>query len=372
MPTMHAPSPIQPAHRPVLIDADSDGHAVLTWLAEHTASPRTLSSYRKEVERFLLWLSTRNKTLAQVRRDDVQDYQRHLAQPWPAAQWIGPARPRSHPDWRPFSAPLSPASVRHALTVLGALYTYLNHAGYLGGNPFALLRQRRQRTAPPFERFLDGAAWRAVLDTLDALPRHSTRDRAHADRARWLMALIYLTGARRSEVAQARMGDVLERRGLWWWRIHGKGGVVADVPVGDALLEELARYRASLGLPVWPAADEETPLVCRVTGDDARRAQPLSDKAIYLVCKEVFARAAADCADAATRRQLEAASTHWLRHTAASHQLDAGVPLLMVSQNLRHASIQTTRRYLHSEADARHAASAAHTLGPSAKEKGGG
>lgn len=57
------------------------------------------------------------------------------------------------------------------------------------------------------------------------------------------------------------------------------------------------------------------------------------------------------------RLQLE------LRHTAASHQLEAGVPLLVVSQNLRHASIQTTRKYLHTEDDARHQASQAHGLG---------
>ena len=59
---------------------------------------------------------------------------------------------------------------------------------------------------------------------------------------------------------------------------------------------------------------------------------------------------------------LLAASTHWLRHTAASHQLDAGVPLLVVSQNLRHSTIQTTRKYLHTEDDARHQASQLHGL----------
>jgi integrase len=68
---------------------------------------------------------------------------------------------------------------------------------------------------------------------------------------------------------------------------------------------------------------------------------------------EIFRRAASSCTNEETRERLLQASTHWLRHTAASHQLDAGIPL-MVSQNLRHASIQTTRRYLHSEDDARH------------------
>ncbi|VEB42912.1 site-specific tyrosine recombinase XerC [Chromobacterium violaceum] len=76
----------------------------------------------------------------------------------------------------------------------------------------------------------------------------------------------------------------------------------------------------------------------------------------------MFGRAQAAAPNEEIRAKLRAASTHWLRHTAASHQLEAGVPLLLVSQNLRHASIQTTRRYLHSEEDARHEASRLHKL----------
>ncbi len=53
-------------------------------------------------------------------------------------------------------------------------------------------------------------------------------------------------------------------------------------------------------------------------------------------------------------------STHWLRHTAGSHQSDQ-VDLKLVRDNLGHASIATTNTYLHAEDDVRHdATSQAH------------
>jgi len=346
-----------------LIAARSDEEQVLTWLAEYVDSPRTQASYRKEAERLMLWLRPQQLGLAELSREDVLAYERFLQNP--PAEWIGPARPRHHPNWRPLTGPLSPNSIRHAITVLGALYGYLIDAGVLRGNPFRLVKKRRAGGTNKHlgvERFLDNANWQRVLDEIDQLPRDTLRQQEHATRAEWLFTLLYLTGARRSEIAQARMGDCFERRGRWWWRVYGKGGSVADVPVGDELLAALAQYRRQLGLPEHPSSGEESPLVARITGSSEKRLEPMSDKAIYLIVREVLRRTAARCGDPTSRQALESASTHWLRHTAASHQLDAGVPLLMVSQNLRHASIQTTRRYLHSEDDARHNESARHTL----------
>jgi hypothetical protein len=97
---------------------------------------------------------------------------------------------------------------------------------------------------------------------------------------------------------------------------------------------------------------EDTPLLCRIPGAQTQ-AQGISDKAIYLICQEIFQRAASQSQDEAA--QPPAAGQHPLA-APYRRQPSAGCwhSLLMVSQNLRHASIQTTRRYLHSEEDARH------------------
>lgn len=47
--------------------------------------------------------------------------------------------------------------------------------------------------------------------------------------------------------------------------------------------------------------------------------------------------------------KLRRASTHWMRHTHATHALESGVPLTSVRDNLRHASVATTSTYLHAD-----------------------
>jgi integrase len=130
-------------------------------------------------------------------------------------------------------------------------------------------------------------------------------------------------------------------------------GKVGDVPLSDELMADWARYRQFHGLPTVPNTLEIEPLVMSVAG---RTDQFLTPTAIYLVVKEVFRRAAEsitgiDPSGAATLRR---ASTHWLRHTSATHQADAGNDIRFIQKNLRHASIETTAIYLHAEDDLRH------------------
>jgi len=50
---------------------------------------------------------------------------------------------------------------------------------------------------------------------------------------------------------------------------------------------------------------------------------------------------------------LEAATTHWLRHTYGAHMIEAGMPLDIVQDNMGHASPATTSRYVTTELDQR-------------------
>jgi len=47
--------------------------------------------------------------------------------------------------------------------------------------------------------------------------------------------------------------------------------------------------------------------------------------------------------------RFERASTHWLRHTHASHSIAAGLPVEIAQQNLGHASLATTTVYVTTE-----------------------
>lgn len=337
------------------IAADCDVEAVRLWLAEYAASPHTLRSYRKEAVRLLLWATrTLGKPLSSLTREDFLLYERFLAAP--SGDWADPARPRRGTARRLFDGPLSARSQHQALGIVSGLLSYLVSAGYLAGNPLALRRRTgaATRRAPRVERYLDHALWDHVLASVEQWPRLTARDHQHYERSRWLIRLLYSTGLRVSEAANAKAADFHQRRGKWWLHVIGKGGSAGEVPVSAALMSDLARYRVFHGLAPTPSGNETAAAVMSVAGDPHRHLTPA---AVYLIVKEVFRRAADMLAinDQAGATTLRRASTHWLRHSAATHQADAGNDLRFIQKNMRHASIQTTGIYLHAEDDVRHA-----------------
>jgi integrase/recombinase XerC len=336
------------------IAADTDVEAVRLWLAEYGASPHTLRSYRKEAVRLLLWTTqTLGKPLSSLTREDFLLYERFLASP--TGDWADPQGPSRGRTRRLFDGPLSERSQHQALGILSGLMTYLVSAGYLAGNPLALRRGRNTSTkrSRRVERYLDHALWDHVLASVEQWPRLSERDEQHYERSRWLIRLLYHTALRVSEAANAKTTDFYQRRGKWWLHVIGKGGAEGEVPLSDTLMADFARYRVFHDLPPGPCASETGPAVMSIAGDTVRHLTPA---AIYLIVREVFRRAAdaLDTTNPAGIATLRRASTHWLRHSAASHQADAGTDLRFIQKNLRHASIETTGIYLHAEDDQRH------------------
>lgn len=337
-----------------------DVQAISIWLKEVEDSENTFQSYKKEAERFVLWLLDKNKlSIKEVTREDILSYKKFLSAPEPAEKWIGPAKPRSHPGWKPFSKPLQNSSIKQALIIIKSMFNYLNKSGFLTKNPFSFGKKEMVVLEKSYrvERFLEKNTFYFVLEVIENLPRSSQKDIFHAERARWLFYLLYFTGARRGEVAKAKMKDFKNEKGLWWWEVKGKGNKKGRIPCQDELMEALVRYRKASNLNSdYPNQDDETPLIISFF---RKKESNLSEKSIYLIVKNIFSVAAQISKKEfkGFEKKLELASTHWIRHTSASHQLHAGVPLIIVSQNLRHSNIQTTQRYLHTEEDERHHAS---------------
>jgi site-specific recombinase XerD len=345
------------------IGADNDMQAVQTWLAEFHDSPQTQRHYRKEAERLLLWaFIQRGKALSSLTREDCLAYEQFLADPQPRDVWCGPKAPRFSEHWKPFTGPLGHSSRRTALLIINALFTYLVKAGYLSGNPLALLKRRDRSGAQAHvgvERFLELDQWQALWDTVADLPQDDDKARRYYERARYLLAFLYLLGPRVSELAENRMGDFRELRGRWWWQVTGKGAKTARVPVNNDMVQALQRYRLFLGLSLMPTPDEKTPLVLNLKGTSG-----ISANMIYRLVKELVVHAADRLAseDPYKAEKLRRASTHWLRHTSITHQADAGISLRHLQRSARHAKLDTTGLYLHTEDSHWHDAMQQHRL----------
>ncbi|KAA0013493.1 tyrosine-type recombinase/integrase [Billgrantia pellis] len=348
--------------------ATSDAEAVARWLGEYRASPRTLRSYRREAERLLLWLEVQGKGLATLRREDLDAFEAFLAAPTPRHAWIGPARPRSSPDWRPFRGPLSPASRRQSLVILQGMFAWLVEAGWVEHNPFRLMRDKRRRLdnrQPGIDRYLERPLWEWLWQWLERPPAAgaSRRERYLWQRRRLLFAFAYLVAPRLGEMANARMGDFHQRENRWWWQVIGKGGKAARVPAPADLMHLLREWRLALDLPPEPRHGETGALLRRLDGQSA-----LGDNQLYRLIRETFRQAAAALeaeageAAAAQVARLRAATPHWLRHTALTHQAQAGIELRYLASTARHARLDTTARYLHTEDEEWHRQLSLHGL----------
>lgn len=350
------------------IEANDDAQAVAAWLAEYQDSPQTWKSYRRETERLLLWLGSQQLPLAAMNRETLRQFEAFLADPQPANQWVGPSKPRRHPDWRPFRGALSPASRRQSLIILQGLFSWLVEAGWVDHNPFRLMRDKSRRLnnqSSRIERYLERDLWEWLWQWLNKPLEFNSGRRAEYERARrrFIFGFAYLLAPRISEIADARMGDFHQAEGRWWWSVIGKGSKLARVPLPNDMQACLADWRQALGLNAQPAHLDETPAVRAL---DGRRS--IGHNQLYRLIRDTFMEAAnaleAEGGSTAYVAALRKATPHWLRHTSITHQAQAGISLRHLAESARHARLDTTSRYLHTEDNEWHKEQQRHRLTP--------
>ena len=342
------------------IKANNDIDAIKTWLTEFIASPNTFSSYRQTAERFVLWCMKRNITLATITREDIQDYQDFLTNPFPREFWCGSAVSRTNPAWKPFVKSLAPSSIKLNLQILTTMYEYLLQSGYLQTNPFRLIKRKSARLAVTntvIERYLSHQEWSYILDYINKMPQDTPSAKINYHRTKWLFSLLYLSGCRRSEIANAKMSDFIHKHGQWWLKVIGKGNKYGEIPVPNALLSALIEYRRALGLSDYPSNLETNISLINNTQYTNGKLIGITHSMLYKIIKKTCTAIALEVQsfDPAAAFTIEKVSTHWLRHTSATHQVDAGIDIRIVKENLRHSMLETTMKYQHTESDVRHA-----------------
>ncbi len=349
---------------------DSGVEGPLDWLQTLSHTQR---AYRKEAERFLLWaVLERGRALSSMTAEDCTAYRGFLADPQPSGRWCAQRnRERWSPLWRPFEGPLSPRAQAHAVTILGNLYAFLTAHNYLMGNPWAGVRVPKS-SAPRINagRSFTKAQWRFVGQQVAALEDTSVQQRLAL-----ALELLYATGLRLSEAVAAKVDDLqqveyppdrddAEPLQGWLLTVVGKGMRQREVPVPKELVARLGRYLAARGLEAdVEAAANRGAFVLGKAADLSARAPQLAvagvdpkagiaANTLYDQVKRFFAGCAVVLqgrGDARGAERFQKASTHWLRHTHASHSIAAGTPVEIAQQNLGHASLATTTVYVTTE-----------------------
>ncbi|GAB5101343.1 phage integrase family protein [Caballeronia sp. HLA56] len=334
------------------LDASNDYDAIHAWLSLHE-SPATQRTYRKEAERLILWaIVERGRALSSLTTEDAVAYRAFLRQPTPHARWVGPLRPRTSPDWRPFAGTLSTRSIAHALSILNALFRWLIEQRYVLANPFSGVKVRGAARAMAIDatRAFTESEWQLIRVIADGLEYSYGWSVPAAQRLRFLLDFGIATGLRLGELVGTTLRQVeTDASDLHWLRVTGKGAKVGKVALPPLAWNALTAYLLARHLPVFQARwNLNTPLIGHLDSDTVRA---ISGVRLWVVLKRFFKQVAqvlnADHPPLADK--LRAATPHWMRHSHASLALSKGAELTSVRDNLRHASVATTSIYLHSD-----------------------
>ena len=221
---------------------------------------------------------------------------------------------------------LGKRSMARILSAIRSFYKYLHRNEIVDANP------ARAVGAPRLEKYLPGYLDRAQIDLLFQMAEVRAWEGKFVDvRNLAILELFYSTGMRLSELQGLSRGDldVVSQQ----VKVRGKGRKERIIPLGD---------HAALSIRNYEAKRDE---LLRAVGPKADR------NAVFLSKngKRIGVRAVQKAVTGFLRQIDEDAglSVHSLRHTFATHLLDAGADLRAVQELLGHSSISTTQIYTH-------------------------
>ncbi|WP_218064789.1 tyrosine recombinase XerC [Desulfolutivibrio sulfoxidireducens] len=261
-------------------------------------SPATVAAYAGDVAQFEEHLARRGLTLAdpaRIAREHVRGFLAELHR-----------------------LRMGKASMGRKLSSLRGLFRFLQHKKLVPKSPLAGVKNPKGEKRHPGVLNADQA--KALVEAGDDLDPRSLRDMALAE-------LLYGAGLRISEAVTLDLLDVDLSQGLA--RVLGKGGKQRLAPMGEAARERLLAYLRVRGA-FSPAPGE--------------RAFFLGSRGARLNRRQA-ARILADMSAGAGLPQR--VHPHMLRHSFATHLLQAGADLRSVQELLGHSRLATTQRYTH-------------------------
>jgi tyrosine recombinase XerC len=257
---------------------------------ERGFSSHTVRAYKLDLSQFLLYLNTRLVSLDELRPLHVREF---LA-----------SSQRNNCS----------GSIARKLSTLRSFYKFLERHGYIPQNPLNQMKTPKiQRKLPIF----------LTIEEVNKLLEAPSNDSILGKRDRAILELLYGSGIRVGELISLQVDDIVFRSAML--KVKGKRKKERLVPINTSCMAALRDY-----LKVRPLAIEQTLFLNRFS-------TPLNERSVRRLLKKYLSQ---------THLSLNI-SPHSLRHTYATHLLDAGANLRAVQELLGHASLSATQIYTH-------------------------
>jgi len=278
---------------------------------ERNLSEHTLRNYRSDMEQFYDYLAPvdnngnrRHVEIKQIDNITIREYMSTL-----------------------YQAKKKKTSIARKLATLRTFFNWLCREQVLDVNPARLVSRPRIEQKLPNHLTIEETIRFIETPELDTVL--GKRDRA-------ILELLYSTGMRVSELVGLNLDDIdFKNRSI---RVRGKGRKERIVPFGSKALEMLELYLSVRGELLVEAPEEQRDVAAlflnyQGTRITTRSVGRMIDKYIKI------------CSD------LHHISPHSLRHSFATHLLDAGADLRAIQELLGHARLSTTQQYTHVSMD---------------------
>jgi integrase/recombinase XerC len=283
------------------------------------ASAHTVRAYDSDLTQYLVFLAAhtgrRVSELGPAHLD-------HLG----ARAWLGDLNKRGN----------TKSSAARKLSAVRAFGRYLRREGVLEGDPAALVGTPKREQRIPKHLAVDEMS--RLLEMPDTSQPLGRRDKA-------ILELFYASGLRLSELVGLDLEDVnLSGRVV---RVLGKGRKERIVPFNRTTADALRAWMADRAAFAAPPLPPNSASAARRTAPSSRRARD------PLFLNYQGGRLSTRSVDKLVRRYVAACSTrygispHALRHSFATHLLEAGADLRAIQELLGHARLSTTQRYTH-------------------------
>lgn len=268
-------------------------------VVERSRSENTVAAYRRDLADYSRWLSSRGKSsFAQADTEDIREY---LAQ-------LQRLQKRTR------------ATAARRLSAIRMLYRYLVREGEAQRDPTVNVESPKLGRRLPHVLSVEECA---------RLLRAPRRDNPLELRDAAMLALMYATGLRVSELVGLQRGNVNVEQGIV--RITGKGNKERIIPAAPVAMDLVNNYMATV-----------RPTLVRDEREDAifltHRGKPMTRINFWSRLKRLYLPRAGLAEDT---------SPHTLRHSFATHLLQGGADLRAIQEMLGHASLGTTQIYTH-------------------------
>ncbi len=276
--------------------------------AEKNASPHTCRCYQKDLEEFEAFLKG----------------QAFQGTPAGKYEWSQVDRITIRKYLSSLYRKNRKSSIARKLSTLRSFFKFLVREKWISSNPAKAVATPKMEKPLPTTLTVDEMF--QLMDSPEKPLEQATDPevRARRLRDRALLELLYSSGLRVGELVSLNLKHLDLTLGIV--RVMGKGRKERIVPMGQKAIEALTSYLEQRG-----EAEGENPLFLN------RRGGRLTSRSVERLVKK-YSRVSGI---------IRKVSPHSLRHSFATHLLDAGADIREIQEMLGHASLSTTQRYIH-------------------------